>query len=84
MKLSVKGLAMTGGLLWGGCVFFVGISNLIWPSYGTAFLEMIASVYPGYGAVAGIGSVIVLGLYGALDGAVGGALLAWLYNRLAA
>lgn len=32
----------------------------------------------------GFGSVVVVTLYALVDGAVGGFLLAWLYNRFAA
>jgi hypothetical protein len=30
----------------------VGVSNLIWPGYGQAFLQLAASMYPGYSAAA--------------------------------
>ena len=50
---------------------------------GQAFLEVMASVYPGYTAAASFGEVIIATLYGLLDGAVGGAILAWLYNCIA-
>ncbi|SVC98908.1 uncharacterized protein METZ01_LOCUS351762, partial [marine metagenome] len=46
--LSVKGLALTGGIVMGGCVLFVGLGNLIWPPYGAAFLGILESMYPGY------------------------------------
>jgi hypothetical protein len=61
----------------------VGIANLVFPAYGVAFLELMASLYPGYHGPAGVGSVIIAALYGAVDGAVCGAILAWLYNRAA-
>lgn len=84
MKLSVKGLALSLGLLWGVLgMFLVGLCNLVWPAYGAEFLRVMASVYPGYHATPSVGQVIVGGLYGVLDGAVGGALFAWLYNRFA-
>ncbi len=79
--LSVKGLALTGGILWGGCVLLVGLGNLVWPSYGVAFLEIARSIYPGYAQTAGFLGVIVGTLYALLDGAILGALIAWLYNR---
>ena len=44
----------------------------------------MASVYPGYNATPSIGQVIIGTLYGVLDGAVGGAVFAWLYNTCAA
>lgn len=83
MKLSVKGLAWTGAVLWGGCVFLMGILNLMFPRYGVAMLDMIRSIYPGYGAMSGFAGVIVGTLYALLDGAICGALLAWLYNQFA-
>ena len=82
MKLNVKAMAISFALLWGVlAMFLTGLANLMWPPYGRAFLELMASVYPGYHAEATIGQVIVGALYGALDGAVGGALFAWLYNQ---
>ncbi len=81
MRLSVKALALSFGIIWAAAVFLVGIANLIWPSYGTTFLQFAASVYPGY-EVGGFGSVIVGTLYALLDGLVAGAILAWLYNTL--
>lgn len=84
MKLSVKGMAIAFALLWGVlAMFLTGLANLIWPGYGKAFLDLMASVYPGYHATASLGDVIVGALYGVVDGAVGGALFAWLYNRFA-
>ena len=84
MKLSVKGLALAGGILWGVLgILGVGVVNLVWPGSGKAFLDLAASIYPGYHAIASFGQVIVGGLYGFVDGAAGGALLAWLYNFFA-
>jgi hypothetical protein len=82
MKLSVKALAIAFAIFWGAALFLIGIANLIWPGYGRGFLELMASVYPGY-TVGGFGSVIVATLYGLVDGAVSGAVLAWLYNLFA-
>ena len=81
MRLSIRSLAVTFGILWGGTVLLLGMANLIWPSYGVAFLQLVDSVYPGYHAGQGLGSVIVGTLYAILDGAVGGLVFAWIYNR---
>jgi hypothetical protein len=81
MKLSIKALALSCGILWGAAVFLVGIGHLIWPGYGTAMLELAASIYPGY-SVGGFWSVIVGTLYALVDGAIAGAVLACLYNAL--
>lgn len=82
MKCNVKALALALGLVWGIlAMFLVGITNLIWPSYGKPFLELMASIYPGYHGTGGFLDVIVGTLYGLLDGAIAGAVIAWLYNR---
>jgi hypothetical protein len=83
MKLSMGALAATVAILWGGAVLFCGILNLIWPSYGVAFLQVVSSIYPGYHATRSLGGVVVGTLYAILDGAVCGLLFGWLYNRFA-
>ena len=81
MKLDVKAVAVVLALAWGILGMFVtGLANLIWPGYGQAFLDVMASLYPGYTATASFGQVIIGVLYGILDGAVAGAVFAWLYN----
>jgi len=83
MKLNTTALALTSGLIWGGAVLAVGAANLVWPEYGRAFLDLAASVYPGYHPGTGAGSVISGALYGLVDGAIAGLLFGWLYNLLA-
>jgi len=83
MKFSVKGLALASGFLWGLAMLGMGLANLIWSGYGQQFLQTVASVYPGYHATRSIAEVIVGTLYGAVDGLIGGAVLAWLYNQFA-
>ena len=82
MRLQVTALALTAGLLWSGAILVVGLANMVWPDYGRAFLDLTASIYPGYHPGSGIGSVITGTLYGLVDGAIGGAIFAWLYNML--
>jgi len=81
-KLSVKGFAISAAILWGAGVFLVGIGSLLQSGYGEEFLEVISSVYPGYEADETIGSVFVGTIYALLDGLIGGALLAFFYNKL--
>jgi hypothetical protein len=83
MKLSVKSLTISIAIVWGFCFFFVAICNYFWPPYGKAFLEVVSSVYPGYRAAGTAGSVIIGTLYALLDGTIGGAIFALLYNYLA-
>jgi len=82
MKLNPKALALTLALLWGGCVFLVALLNRFWPGYGGAFLNLASSIYPGFHP-GGMRQAIVGTLYAVLDGAGGGLLVAWLYNKLA-
>ena len=56
MKLDVKSTAVALAVVWGGwAIFLTGVANLIWPDYGQSFLELMASVYPGYQATASFG-----------------------------
>ena len=84
MKLSIKGLAGASAIVWALAVLIVGIANVIWPTYGVGFLTLIGSLYPGYQVGTGVASVVVGALYGLVDGAIGGAVFAWVYNRFAA
>ncbi len=83
MRLNTAAMAVAFGILWSACVLIVGVANLIWPSYGQAFLQICASIYPGYHPGVGIGSVIIGTIYALVDGTVGGAIFGWLYNLLA-
>ena len=80
MKLNVKAFALTAGLLWGVGLFLI----TWWIIYFDGITDeptLIAKFYRGY-SVSPFGSLI--GLAWALpDGAIGGALFAWVYNRLA-
>ena len=84
MKLDIKAMSITLAFIWGIlAMFLTGVANLIWPPYGQAFLEVMASLYPGHTASASFGQVMVGTLYGLLDGAIAGAIFAWVYNRFA-
>ncbi len=81
MKLNVKAFAMTAALVWG-----IGLFALTWWIIlfdgSTGEISLIGRLYRGY-TISPIGSVIGFA-YGFLDALVGGAVFAWLYNRLAA
>jgi hypothetical protein len=83
MKLDTRAFALSCALIWGGALLLVGLMNLIWAGYGQAFLEGIGSIYIGYHATRSIVEVLLLTVYATVDGFVGGAVLGWLYNRLA-
>jgi hypothetical protein len=84
MKFNIGAFSLTVGLFWGGAIFVVGVSNLIWTGYGSAFLQLASSIYPGYSGGATFGQVVIVTLYGLVDGAIGGAVFGWLYNWLSA
>ena len=82
MRFNLTALSVTAALLWGGVILLVALANMVWPSYGRAFLELVASIYPGYGAGGSLGQAVIGSLYGAVDGAIGGLVFGWLYNFL--
>ncbi|MCC6683211.1 MAG: hypothetical protein IT445_20130 [Phycisphaeraceae bacterium] len=85
MKLCTCTFALAAGILWSLSVLLVGLANLMWPPYGQAFLEIVASIYPGYqatGVGTGIGNVITGTLYALADGFIAGLVFAWLYNMM--
>ncbi len=83
MRLSIKASAIAAGLLWGGLILFVGLINLAAPAYGTAFLQLMSSVYPGFHASHSVGDTLVGAGYGLVDGAAAGLVFGWLYNLFA-
>ena len=83
MKLDRKALAYAAAALWGGSVLLVGLINLGSSTYGREFLEVLGSVYPGYTVDRTVQSVLIATGYALVDGAIGGWLLGWLYNRVA-
>ena len=83
MRLNVAAMGFTIGILWGASILFVGVANMIWPSYGQAFLQLCASIYPGYHPGTGFGSVLIGTIYALVDGSIGGAVFGGLYNRFA-
>jgi hypothetical protein len=82
MLLSTRSLAIVCGSLCGGAILVVGIVQLIVPGYGTNFLQVVSSIYPGFRATGGLGDLLTGALLGVLDGAVGGFLFGWFYNSV--
>ena len=81
MKLNVKAFAFTCGIIWG-----FGLLLLTWWIIlfegATGEPTIIGLVYRGY-TISLAGSII--GFFWALvDGLIGGAVLAWLYNLISA
>jgi hypothetical protein len=80
MKLNVKAFALTCGIVWG-----LGLFALTWWVIAfdgaTGDLTFIGRVYRGY-SISAMGSIAGL-IWALVDGLVGGAIFAWLYNIIA-
>lgn len=80
MKLDTKAFALACGILWGSVVFLVTWWVIILDG-ASGNATWLSQVYRGY-SVSATGSFVGLG-WGLLDGLIGGAVLAWLYNMFA-
>ena len=58
----------------------VGLINMADPSYGSQFLQVMSSVYPGADTAPTIGRVLLGTVYGFVDGAIAGLIFGWLYK----
>ena len=83
MKLDLKALTISVAVVWAGAVLIVGVANAIWPGYGKAFLMVLASIYPGFGATGTLGDALVGSGYALVDAAIVGLIFGWLYNFIA-
>jgi hypothetical protein len=83
MKFNIKALSLGCAILWGGAVLAVLLVNFECTNYGQNFLELMASIYPGYHANHSMVQVLIGTLYAAADGVIGGAVFGCLYNWLA-
>ena len=80
MRLSVKGMTIAAGLLWGAAILCVGIIHMGDPNYGVNFLQMTSSVYPGFHSAGTAGSLAIGTIEGIIDGGIAGLVLSLLYN----
>lgn len=75
-KLNVGSLALAVGALWASYMFFIGISSAY--GWGNAFLDVMKSIYIGFSP--GLIGAITGAAWGFLDGAIAGAVVAYVYN----
>ena len=80
MKLNVKAFALSCGLVWGLGVLFLTWWIIAFEG-ATSQPMMLGHLYRGYN-ISAMGSFIGL-VWGFIDGLLGGAIFAWLYNSLA-
>lgn len=79
MKLNIKAFTIAFGLIWGFGLFFLTWWIIAFDG-ATGEPTLIGRLYRGY-SISPLGSVIGL-IWGLADGAIGGAVFAWLYNCL--
>lgn len=77
MRFNLKALSLSCGFLWALVLFILTLISL-GTCYADSFLQVVASVYPGY-SVSGLGLILGL-IYGFIDGAVGALIFGWVYN----
>ncbi|MEK9132257.1 MAG: hypothetical protein AAB606_00915 [Patescibacteria group bacterium] len=82
MKLSIKGLALAGGIFWGGCLGIWTLAlSLTSLQLGRKWLELMVGTYPFY-EITPTGALVGLG-FGFIDGFIACAIFAALYNLFA-
>jgi len=80
MKISVKALALSLGIVWGFCLFFSTLLA-VYTGYMKEILTLVEAVYPYY-SISFVGSVAGL-VWGFVDGFIAGLIFGWVYNRFA-
>ena len=78
-KCNIKALAIAIGAVSAAYVFFLGITASF--GWGEAIVDGISSLYIGYGP-SFLGALIGA-VWAFADGAIAGALIAWIYNMVA-
>ena len=81
MRLNVKAFAIACALIWGLGLFLLTWWIIMFDG-ATGEVTLIGRIYRGYN-ISATGSLIGLA-WALVDGAVGGAIFAWLYNLIAA
>ena len=79
LKLDVKALGLSIGILWGSAVLLTGFMTIFF-DWGNIFVAVLSSIYIGYKPTI-LGSLIG-GVWGFFDAGIGGVIVAWLYNKL--
>ena len=77
-KLDAKALGLSIGILWGASLILMGLCAPICP-WAQHFVNVLAPFYVGYKA--GLVGSLIGGVWGFVDGGIGGLLVAWLYNK---
>jgi len=81
MKLNIKAFSLSCGIIWGLGLFCITWWIIAFEG-ATGDPTLIGRLYRGY-TISPVGSVIGL-VWAFFDALIGGAIFAWLYNRIAA
>lgn len=79
MKFNIKAFALACGLFWGIGLFLITWWIIIFEG-ASGTVTLIGRIYLGYN-ISPLGSIIGL-VWAFVDGIIGGAIFAWLYNLL--
>ena len=78
-RIQPLALGVAIGVLWAIYVFCIGITAMF--GWGVALVDVLASLYIGYGA--SIIGAIIGAILAFVDGLVAGVIIAWVYNKVA-
>ena len=77
MRLNVRALALTWGILWGLGIFLATLWIILFDG-STGEVTILGRIYRGYN-ISVVGSLFGL-LWGFIDGLICGVIFAWVYN----
>ncbi|OGT97659.1 MAG: hypothetical protein A2298_05040 [Gammaproteobacteria bacterium RIFOXYB2_FULL_38_6] len=80
-RLSPWAFAFSGAIIWAVAIFIMGIINATGLTYGSGFVNAVATLYVGYKPTF-FGSIIGA-IWGFFDAGIGLLIFAWLYNVFA-
>jgi hypothetical protein len=79
MKLNTKAFAMTCGIFWALTMALMTVWMVI-RNDPCSFMDNFSAIYFGY--TVSWSGVVIGAIWGFVDGLIGGAVFAWLYNKL--
>ena len=80
MKLNVKALGLSIGIVWAAAILLATLWIIVIGGEGKTLMKL-SNFYFGY-SVSIIGAIVGM-VWGFIDGFIAGVLIAWLYNKVA-
>ncbi|HFC76983.1 MAG TPA: membrane-associated protein [Candidatus Moranbacteria bacterium] len=75
-KLNIKAFTIATGASWSIFILILGVASSF--GWGESFVKMISSLYLGFKP--GIVGGVIGAIWAFVDGAIGGLIIAWIYN----